>query len=104
CLNGDPDAWALMEDYNRQDVVLTEQVADALRPYIKDHPNLNLWAAFDDDGRNAAVGANCGSVNLEVGKPVTTALTQYGGVKCRKCGHTMRRNFVKSRTTLRTAR
>lgn len=106
CLNGDPDAWALMEEYNRQDVTQTELAYDALRPYIKDHPNLNLWAGFDGDGRPVEVCCNCGSEWLRMVSTVDahTALTTYALVECRDCGAKMRRNFVKARTTLRSVR
>lgn len=103
-MRGDPEARALMEEYNRNDVTQTELALDCLRPYIKDHPNLNLWSGNDEAGNPVEVCTNCGHANLKVAPNVTTALTQYGGVKCGNCGHSMRRNFVKERTTLRTAR
>lgn len=43
CMNGDAKAWAKMKKYNIQDVVLTEQVYDNLRPWISGHPNGNLY-------------------------------------------------------------
>lgn len=106
CLNGDPDAWALMEEYNRQDVSQTEAAYDCLRPLIKDHPNLNLWSGFDESGNPVEVCYACGKSELELvaGRSAMTALTNYALVKCSACGTHMRRNFVKARTTLRAVR
>ena len=42
CIAGDEAAWRLMAEYNIQDVVLLEKIYLRLRPYIENHPNLNL--------------------------------------------------------------
>lgn len=42
CMLGDTKAWALMKRYNAQDVVLLERVYLALRPWMTNHPNVNL--------------------------------------------------------------
>jgi hypothetical protein len=106
CLAGDPEAWALMEEYNVQDVRQTEAAYDCLRPLIKDHPNLNLWSGFDESGNPVEACCNCGKSELALveGKSATTALTNYALVECRACGAHMRRNFVKARTTLRSVK
>jgi len=107
CLNGDADAWALMEKYNRQDVVLTERVMDLLRPYIKDHPNLGLWAGADDLGSPIPACPKCGSEDLKymAGKTARTAQTGYGLLECGNCGaRDTRANFIKERISLRTVR
>lgn len=43
CRAGNPKAWAKMKLYNAHDVVLLEKVYLALRPWIVNHPNLNLY-------------------------------------------------------------
>ena len=105
-MHGDPKARALMEKYNKMDVIQTERAMDALRPYIKDHPNLNLWAGTDADGRPNEVCHACGSDKLRTvaGKGAFTALTEYALVECKACHNTMRRNFIRARTTLRAVR
>lgn len=105
-LRGDPKARKLMRAYNVQDVAQTERAYDAMRPYIKDHPNLNLWAGNDADGRPLEVCCNCGHDRLRVvpERDSLTALTAYALVECRKCGAHMRRSFIKARTTLRSVR
>lgn len=42
CIAGDPEAWDLMKLYNAQDVVLLEKVYLKLRPFMENHPNLNI--------------------------------------------------------------
>lgn len=103
---GDPKAHSTMRRYNKQDVTQTERAYDALRPWIKDHPNLGLWAGHDDDGRPIEVCCNCGHGSLELvaGRTAKTALTAYALVRCVKCKTHMRRNFVKERVSLRPAR
>lgn len=44
CIQGDPDAWQRMKEYNVQDVLLLEKVYLTMRPYINNHPNLNVLA------------------------------------------------------------
>lgn len=46
CMAGDPVAWALMEEYNRGDVQTTEELFDAMRPWIKGHPNIHPEPGF----------------------------------------------------------
>jgi hypothetical protein len=111
CMKGDPAAWALMEKYNCQDVRLTEAVYDALRPFIKGHPNLALWSGVDDEGSPIEACCNCGGANLKaVTAPggeratVKTALTSYALLRCAACGTHLRRNFIKARVTLRPVR
>lgn len=43
CMAGDDAAWKKMEEYNKQDVLLLEKVYDKFRPWIKNHPNENLY-------------------------------------------------------------
>ena len=107
CLNGDPEAWALMEEYNRRDVELTEEVADVLRPYIKDHPNLGLWAKPPVPGAPIFVCPKCASEDLRLvpGGHADTALTKYPTYKCGNCGaQDTRGNNAQRRVHLRTAR
>lgn len=106
CLAGDPKARALMERYNRGDIRVTEQVYDALRPWIPNHPNLNLWAGTDDDGRPNEVCCNCGHGHFRLvsSDGAKTALTGYALIECKACRTKMRRNFIKTRTTIRPAR
>lgn len=42
CIAGEEKAWNLMKKYNKVDVELLEKVYLKLRPFINNHPNLNL--------------------------------------------------------------
>lgn len=42
CMDGDMDAWIDMVKYNRQDVVLLEKLYYRLRPWIENHPLLEV--------------------------------------------------------------
>jgi len=46
CMNGDDSAWKIMEKYNKQDVVLLESVYHRILPWIKNHPNHNLFTDY----------------------------------------------------------
>jgi len=79
CMAGDEEAWKVMEKYNKQDVVLLEQVYNRVLPWIKNHPNRNL---FSDE----AVCPTCGSHSLQKrGTSVTTTL-RYQRYQCKDCG------------------
>ncbi len=41
CMRGDMKAWARMMAYNKKDVFLLEKVYLRLRPWIKNHPDMN---------------------------------------------------------------
>lgn len=79
CMAGDERAWATMRRYNRNDVVILEALYDRLMPWIKGHPNHNLWS-----GRPCCV--RCGSHNLQSrGTQVTTSLS-FARYQCTDCG------------------
>ena len=48
CLNGDAKAWALMKRYNKQDVILTEELYDRILPWLRRHPHIGLWTGTRD--------------------------------------------------------
>ena len=80
CMNKDPQAWKKMERYNKQDVVLLEKVYDILLPWIKSHPNHNLYV---DDGH---VCTNCGSSHLIKRGFNRTVGGVYQRYQCTDCG------------------
>lgn len=43
CMMGDVSAWHLMEEYNRQDVKITEDLYNRILPWIPNHPNVLLY-------------------------------------------------------------
>jgi len=84
CLKGDETALKTMDEYNRQDIVTTEDVYLKLRPWIKNHPNLGLY--YSDQFTRCRA---CGSVdlNFNTGKSYGTSLNKYTAIQCNHCGH-----------------
>lgn len=82
CKNGDQDALNEMVAYNKEDVVLLEEVYVELRPWMRSHPNMGLL--MDTDKMVCPV---CGSYEIELtDKYYTTPANQYRMVRCKDCG------------------
>lgn len=78
---GDAKAWKIMKRYNKQDVVLLEQLYMHIRPWISNHPASNVL-----DGRPDSC-KNCGSEKIHAGmkyRATNTNLYQY--FRCMGCG------------------
>lgn len=86
CLRGDKKAWALMEAYNKQDVVLLEKVYLRMRPWIGNHPNLN---ALDD----RPDCPSCKSQNIVRQGYHMTRTGKKERFQCRDCGRWMQGIF-----------
>ena len=81
CMKGDEGALERMEIYNRNDVVVLEEVYLKLRPWVKGHINLGLYT----DG-SKPVCPNCGSNHLvEDGNYYYTPAGRYKTLRC-ECG------------------
>ena len=97
CMAGDPEAWELMETYCKQDVKLTEEVYNVLRPWIPGHPHLGVWLGEE------WCCTNCGNAidsrNL-VESEAVAQVTAYNLYQC-ACGHWLRGTVVTS-TKLKT--
>lgn len=81
CYNGDISALKEMETYNRGDVEILEDLYLQLRPYIKNHPNLNLWS-----DENISLCPNCGSPKITWNGSYYTYTGQYDAFRCDSCG------------------
>jgi hypothetical protein len=79
CLDGDPRAWARMKRYNRQDIVTLEALYLRLRPWMAQHPNLNIY------GDRPASCPRCGHDNLIVRGYRTAGVTQRVQYQCTEC-------------------
>lgn len=79
-MHGKAGAWKTMKQYNIQDVALLKKVYLKLRPWMKQHPNLNLFQGTD---RNCPT---CGKAGLIVRgyKPTRTAV--HVQLQCTHCG------------------
>jgi hypothetical protein len=76
---GDPDALETMVRYNKQDVRLLERVYLTLRPYIKNHPNENLFGEVE-------CCPTCGSKHFTRRGFKAQRTTRRQQYQCSKCG------------------
>lgn len=103
CMNGDADSWEMMRVYNLQDVKLTEDLYDRMRPWIKNHPHTGMW--IDSGDADQFTCANCGTTVQETGKAVHTNVQRYAGYVCPECGvHARGTTKLKSPIRTRSAR
>lgn len=90
CLEGDPEAWQTMEEYNCQDVFVLEELYHRLLPWIKDHPNHGI-------GKTDHVCPNCGSDKLHRRGTAKAQTYTYQRYQCQDCG-TWSRERLSDRT------
>lgn len=79
CMAGDAAAWKRMEKYNKQDVLLLEQVYVAVRPWIPNHPSFAIFNGVD-------CCPACGSLQLEKRGFHYTKVSKFQRFRCKKCG------------------
>jgi ssDNA-binding Zn-finger/Zn-ribbon topoisomerase 1 len=94
CMNGDEDAWRRMEEYNRQDVLLLEQLYGRLLPWIPSHPS---HAAFGGD----VCCPKCGSTRYQKRGTEVTAQSTFQRYQCQSCGGWFRSTKREGATTIR---
>lgn len=91
CMAGDPECWALMEEYNRQDLELLEGLYLRLLPWIGSPGrgqgvNLGLWSPGTD------TCPKCGAQDTDSRKVFEhrgrhrTRFSVFQTVKCKDCG------------------
>ena len=85
CIKGDKAAWKKMVEYNEHDVVLTEQVYQALAPWSKSHPNHALYSEAE-----APCCTVCGSANLRPDGFAYTNMGKFQRYQCNACGKYVR--------------
>lgn len=79
CLARNPKAWAEMEKYNKQDVIVLEEVYKKLIPW-DNSINFSVFYGGEDV-------CGCGSKEWRNKGTVTTNTGIYTRYKCKKCGH-----------------
>lgn len=84
CMAHNEDAWKIMEEYNKNDVVLLEAVYNKLKPWIKNHANHSI---FNEAG---AVCPNCGGNHYQKRGFHYTRNCKYQRMQCSGCGHWFR--------------
>jgi DNA polymerase elongation subunit (family B) len=95
CMDGDPEAWKIMERYNRRDVVLLPKLYKFLLPWIKNHPNVGLYKK--DPTRPTC--SFCGSTNIQSRGTYRTKAGVYSRWWCNGCGVWLRSRKMESATS-----
>jgi DNA polymerase III epsilon subunit-like protein/predicted RNA-binding Zn-ribbon protein involved in translation (DUF1610 family) len=85
-LAGDAEAWALMKEYNIQDVQLVEDAYELLLPWIN-VPTLNL--ALFSEAEHSCPRCGCEELTLE-DKRARTGTAEYDQYRCDDCGYIAR--------------
>lgn len=88
CMAKDAEAWNIMEEYNKQDVLVLENVYKHFLPWIKGHPNVALH-----DGTEDASCPRCGSHSLRKEGFAYTKASRFQRFQCRDCGAWSRSRF-----------
>ena len=84
CLLGNMDAWDEIQEYNIHDVLSLEELYVILRPWMNNHPNINLY--YED----YSIRCSCGSTNLEHNGYAYTNLSKFDKFQCQDCGSEVR--------------
>jgi predicted nucleic-acid-binding Zn-ribbon protein len=91
CMAGDPESWAIMEKYNRQDVLVLERLYLRLRPWIGSpgrlsHPNMGHY-------KKGLVCPKCGSEDVQRRGFHRTTVSEFQTIQCKTCrGYSRLRN------------
>lgn len=86
---GDDGAVQNLFEYCQQDIVVLEEVYTELRPWIKSHPNMNLYIDSDSE-----LCPNCGSDDLNWKGFYYTTVNKYRAFQCNSCGAIGRSRFT----------
>lgn len=81
CMLGDSAAWSRMREYNKHDVILTEDLYNSILPWIDNHPHIGLVAKNSNDACN-----RCGSSSLKYRGYAHTRSATYRRFQCGSCG------------------
>jgi DNA polymerase elongation subunit (family B)/predicted RNA-binding Zn-ribbon protein involved in translation (DUF1610 family) len=82
CMEKDEEAWAKMEEYNKEDVLILERIYEVYKPWIKNHPNVGLYRDSDVPTCPA-----CGGVHLTRRGYSYTVNAKFQRYHCNDCGH-----------------
>ncbi len=104
CLKDNPEAWAEMEKYNKQDIRATLEIYLRMRAWDQSHPNVGTFSVIEQ--HTCPV---CGSANV-IGRNGWREVKQVGVYKrywCKDCGHwsrgaTMTNKLPKRKSLLRS--
>lgn len=94
CMKGDVRAWTKMMRYNKQDVRLLEQLYLELRPWIANHPSMNLL--------NPEACPKCKKGPMHSAGWKVTKTNRYRRYRCQSCrGYSQERTAEKTLTKVK---
>jgi transposase-like protein len=96
CLEGDKDSLEYMQSYNDRDVFILEEIYLKIRPWIKSHPNFNLYNG------NAGGCSTCKSTNIKRKGWYPTFVNRFEAWQCQDCGSFSRTGKSGKKTDLRS--
>jgi len=80
CMNNDPEAWAIMREYNIKDIELLEEVYERLQPYMSaPHFNMQQWTG-------TYTCTQCGHDKVQQRGSYRTKAGVYKAYQCKRCG------------------
>lgn len=82
CLRGNEEAWAEMREYNVADILALEDLYLKMRPWITDHPIMQV----DQDVIEDTSCPKCGSVHVKKRGFAYTNVGKYPRYRCDDCG------------------
>ena len=91
CMNDDTKAWKLMKKYNINDVKLTEELYDRVKPWLKTTFNFNEFSELP-------VCPNCGSTDLMKNGIYRSATRAYQKHVCKSCFAHSKSNIIIPKT------
>lgn len=86
CMEGDPEAWKLMMEYNAQDVHLLREIYLRLRPWAETHPDVNLYGDRPEPDKDKPLCPSCGSDHTQKRGVYTALSRKYQRWNCQGCG------------------
>lgn len=83
CMEGKEESLLRLLKYNKKDVEILEKVYIKLRPWIKNHPNVNVITNSPEP-----MCTHCGSTNIEEIEDASynTQAYKYSVFRCKDCG------------------
>lgn len=89
CIRGNEEAWEEMKIYNINDTLSVRDVYFAMRPWIRNHPNVTVQNEI-----GVKVCPTCGSTNLHSRGYSYTNVGKYQRFHCQDCGKWSRTRFT----------
>jgi hypothetical protein len=79
CVNMHTGSWDAMKKYNKRDITMLEGLYERLRPFITNHPNLNMFTKQDGCPK-------CGSRKVQRRGKAKSNVATYNRIQCQSCG------------------